>query len=126
MHVERQSNPSDCGILAIAYAYDICARNDPCGVVFDHTSIRKHLVKCLEAGQLTRFPIVCHRDTTQVKCQQTVELHCTCRFPEEEGVDFTECEKCRLWFHRHCLDIPNEVFDDKGVHWTCESCTVSA
>ena len=39
----RQSNGSDCGVLAIAFAYDICSGNNPCQVKYDHRSIRQHL-----------------------------------------------------------------------------------
>ena len=35
MDVEKQSNGSDCGVLAIAYAFDICSGFDPCQVRFD-------------------------------------------------------------------------------------------
>ena len=30
MDVEKQSNGSDCGVLAIAYVFDICSRLNPC------------------------------------------------------------------------------------------------
>ena len=43
MDVGRQSNGSDCGVLAIAFAYDVCRGSDPCKVTFDHKSIRQHL-----------------------------------------------------------------------------------
>ena len=35
MDVGRQSNVSDCGVLAIAFAYDICSGNDPCKIKYD-------------------------------------------------------------------------------------------
>jgi hypothetical protein len=35
MDVEKQSNGSDCGVLAIAYAFDICNGMNPCSVRFD-------------------------------------------------------------------------------------------
>ena len=35
MDVEKQSNGSDCGVLAIAYAFDICKGLNPCNVRFD-------------------------------------------------------------------------------------------
>lgn len=43
MDVGRQSNRYDCGVLAIAFAYDICSGLDPCEVKYDHKSIRQHL-----------------------------------------------------------------------------------
>ena len=48
MDVEKQSNGADCGVLAIAYVFDICSGFDPCQVKFDHRFIRQHLVTCLE------------------------------------------------------------------------------
>ena len=32
MDVEKQSNGSDCGVLAIAYAFDLCSGLNPCTV----------------------------------------------------------------------------------------------
>ena len=43
MDEERQSNGSDCGVLAIAFPYNACHGDDPCTVRFDHKSIRQHL-----------------------------------------------------------------------------------
>ena len=58
MDVGRQSNSSDCGVLAIAFACDICSGNDPCKIEYDHRSIRWHLADCLEKCCLYRFPVV--------------------------------------------------------------------
>ena len=33
----------DCGILSIAYAFDLCSGLNPCTVRFDHSKIRSHL-----------------------------------------------------------------------------------
>ena len=55
MDVMRQVNQSDCGILSIAIAYEICSGGDPCSVKFDK-SIRKHLAICLEKFKLSCFP----------------------------------------------------------------------
>ena len=54
--VGKQSNSSDCGVLAIAF--DICCGKDPCSVQFDHKSTRHHLAKCLEDCMFTSFPII--------------------------------------------------------------------
>ena len=55
MAVGRQSNG---GVLAIVFAYDICSGNNPCKIKYDHRSIRKHLVDCLEKCRLSHFPVV--------------------------------------------------------------------
>ena len=43
MDVEKQSNGSDCGILTIVFAFDICSSLNPCAVGFDHSKIRQHV-----------------------------------------------------------------------------------
>ena len=47
MDVASQSNRSDCGVQAIAYAFDICSGLNPCSVRFDPKKIRQHLMACL-------------------------------------------------------------------------------
>ena len=124
MDVEKQSNGSDCGVLAIAYAFDICIGLNPCVVKFDHSKIRQHLATCLENCQVSRFPVVGDRDSVTRK-PKTVELHCSCRMPEEEGDQMAMCDSCNVWYHRHCMDIPSEVFGSESeVHWECKRCTL--
>ena len=51
MDVEKQSNG---GVLAIAYAFDLCSGLNPCTVRFDHSKIRSHLATCLSG-----YPFSC-------------------------------------------------------------------
>ena len=78
MDVEKQSNGSDCGVLAL------CSGLNPCTVRFDHSKIRSHLAMCHENCQVTRFPVLGERKSA-VRKPKTVELHCSCRMPEEKG-----------------------------------------
>lgn len=80
MDVGKQSNGSDCGVLAIAYAFDICSGSNPCTVRFDHSNIRSHLATCLETCSVSRFPVSGERNSVQRKLV-IVELHCSCRIP---------------------------------------------
>ena len=123
MDVTRQSNGSDCGVLPIAYAFDICSGLDPCSVSFHSNNIRQHLLTCLEQCQLSRFPVLQERKCAPVKSTETVELFCTCRMPEERGDVMAKCESCHEWYHRHCMDIPSEVFGPSDVQWKCKACT---
>jgi hypothetical protein len=121
MDVEKQSNGSDCGVLAIAYAFDLCSGMNPCSVRFDHSKIRPHLTTCLETCQVYRFPVLGERESVPRK-PKTVELHCSCRMPEESGNEMAKCDSCQVWYHRHCMDIPSEVFGEFEVHWECKRC----
>ena len=113
MDVGRQSNGSDCGVLALAFAYDICSGNDPCKIKYDHGSMRQHLAECLEKCRLSRFPVVGERRTVGVRHTQSVDLHCSCRLPEEIGDKMAECDVCKTWYHKHCMDVPSYVFEKK-------------
>ena len=125
MGVEKQSNGSDCGVLAIPYAFDECNSLNPCNVRFDQKEIRQHLATYLEICQASRFPVLGERSSVP-KMPKTVELHCSCRMPEEKGpFDMAECDSCQIWYHRHCMDIPSEVFDEREVPWECKKCASS-
>ena len=79
---------------------------------FDPKKIRRHLMACLENCQFSRFPLLGERKSAPIKSTKTVELHCTCRMPEEKGDEMAECDSCHVWYHRHCMDIPSEVFGE--------------
>ena len=115
MDVASQSNRSDCGVLAIAYAFDICSGLNPCSVRFDPKKIRQHLMACLENWQFSRFPLLGERKSAPTKSTKTVELYCTRRMPEEKGDEMAECDSCHVWYHRHCMDIPSEVFGETEI-----------
>ena len=115
------TNCSDCGVLVIAYAFDVCSGLNPCSVRFDHSKIRPHLITCLENCQVSRFPVLGDRESVQRKTK-TVELHCSCRMPEKKDDKFAECDSCHVWYHHHYMDIPCEVFGDSEVHWECNRC----
>ena len=110
------------GVLAIAFAY-ICAGGDLCKTKYDHKSIRLQLVNCLESCTLSSFPLLGERRSRGVKHIQVVDLHCSCRMPEEAGDDMAECDACKAWYHRYCQDIPVAVFKGVDVPWICSACS---
>ena len=101
--------------VVFAYAFDLCSGLNPCTVRFDHSKIRSHLATCLENS---RFPVLGERKSAVI----TVELHCSCRMPEEKGDVMAQCDVCHVWYHRHCMDIPSEVFGESEVRWECKRC----
>lgn len=126
--VNPQGNTWDCGVLAIAIAYDLCCGNNPAVVRYDSKHIRPHLVECLKQCMFTRFPLQGKRQSQGVISSKEVELFCTCRMPEEKDntIDpMAECDDCREWYHRSCMNIPDKVFGKKEVPWRCKKCTVT-
>ena len=59
--VHEQSGGVDCGLFAIAYAFDLFLGFDPTTVFFDQSKMRDHLMLCFSSRTVTRFPI--HRET---------------------------------------------------------------
>ena len=121
MNTQRQCNGSDCGVFAIANAYELCCGFDPCKAKFDHKPFRQHLAKCMETQHMSRFPLSGERVVgSRVRSSQSVDLHCSCRMPEAKGDEMASCDGCGQWFHKHCQDIPNEVFSSADdVPWLC-------
>ncbi len=53
--VQQQSNGSDCGVLAIAFATSLALETDPRQVTFDVNGMR-HLALCLRNRAISMFP----------------------------------------------------------------------
>ena len=72
------------------------------------------MAKCLEDCKFTRFPTLGELKSSQIKCIQRNNFI----VPENRGI----YEMAELWYHRHCMDIPSEVFGGKDVPWKCKKC----
>lgn len=55
--VQQQTNDSDCGVFAIAFAVSLALGTDPMHVTFDVQRMRLHLAACLKDKKLNMFPI---------------------------------------------------------------------
>ncbi|XP_064386971.1 uncharacterized protein LOC135335416 isoform X2 [Halichondria panicea] len=118
MDVQRQSNGSDCGVLAIAIAFELCCHRDPCIQKFGNTvSIRSHLARCLEDCKLTTFSTGIRRCRNRVKFSKQVEIACLCREPKDKQ-SMVKCKNCKAWFHKHCCRETTQVV----VPWACTFC----
>ena len=54
--VDKQTNSSDCGLYAIAYATGLCCGADICSTKYDMVVMRQHLLECLKSERMTEFP----------------------------------------------------------------------
>ena len=54
--VQQQTNDSDCGVFAIAFAVSLALGTDPMHVTFDIHRMRLHLAACLKDKKLDMFP----------------------------------------------------------------------
>lgn len=123
VNVHLQHGATDCGLYALAYAFDLCAGKDPFEATYDQDLMRSHLLSCFEEEQFKSFPMLaekCHVPKRRVVHSYTIEVHCNCRRPEK--VPMAECDVCGLWFHDTCEAIPPEVFSKDDVPWSCSMC----
>jgi len=55
--VQQQTNNSDCGVFAIAFAISLALWTNPKHVTFDTSRMCSHLASCLKAQKLSMFPV---------------------------------------------------------------------
>ena len=103
----------------MAIAFDLLSASTPCIAAYDIKRIRAHVIECLARSKFSPFPVIGERSSSDINCLD-VDLHCVCRLPELPGDKMAECESCKQWFHSHCVDIPNSVFNSEvDVRWLC-------
>ena len=52
----KQCGNNDCGVFAIAYAVDVLLENEIQNIIYNQSSMRTHLISCLENQKLSPFP----------------------------------------------------------------------
>ena len=122
LKVPKQTNCSDRGVYAVAYATALCLGRSPSMIQFDENMMRPHLIKCLQDGQFTMFPV---RQTRRITIQaaQCVRAHCICCMPSVDGIDMIECTGCQEWFHVACVAPSSSVLNCTNLPWYCEDCS---
>ena len=56
LNMQQQKGFFDCGLFAIACAYELCNGNNPAKINFKQSDMRKHFQSCLDAKKLSAFP----------------------------------------------------------------------
>ena len=119
--VQIQTNDDDCGLFALAFATDICHFSNPGGCGYEASSLRKHLVHCIENQHMSLFPRT-HRRVNFYKSVKTltVPIYCVCRMPNDNN-PYVQCNHCKEWYHLDCVNVPETaVQNDKP--WVCIKC----
>ena len=122
--VQQQNNSVDCGLYAIAFATSLCYGHDPESIVFDHSLMRSHLIKCIQDGDMTPFPSIGGKRCKRCpRVASVVQIYCTCRQPYYPQEDFMVCCKdCNKWYHKKCAHVPIEFFRNKKKECLCLIC----
>ena len=66
------------------------------------------------------FFVVIVQEGTSQESEDLVDVHCICGMPEREPMAC--CDQCNIWYHKNCLQIPEEVFMYEDVPWMCGKC----
>ena len=103
--LQKQTNMSDCGVFAIAFAMAICNRQRPELLCFDITKMRRHLYNCLEDGLMRHFPASHWQRRHETRTKIVKVFASQCRL-QEEGKMIC-CDRCLEWYHTICeVNVP--------------------
>ena len=83
--VQQQKGPSNCGLFAVAFAFDIAAGVDPQNINYIQAEMGEHLLSCLCKGNITPFPRYFGKTASVRKCKPSVvrfRVYCICRQTE--------------------------------------------
>lgn len=126
---DKQRNGMDCGIYAIANLVALATQAyDPIGVSYDQAGLRPHLLKCLEAGELTAFPV---KRARRKRKSLSGTLHsllfrtiCSCRMPDDTTKFTWQCTSCKKWYHPKCQGIGHMSTKEiaQAKHLPCMLC----
>ena len=120
INIMPQPNSSDCGVFAIACATELTYGFDPAKCCWEVPLMRQHLLSCLEARKMSRFPVSKKRRIPlgrRVKYMTSEMIYCVCRMPNEKLRPMVRCEKCLEWFHFDCVNY------DSTLEWKCSQCS---
>ena len=119
--LQKQTNMSDCGVFAIAFAMAICNRQRPELLCFDITKMRRHLYNCLEDGLMRHFPASHRQRRHETTRTEMVKVFCKCRL-QEEGKTVICCDRRLELYHSTCeVNVPAIAWRGDTT-WTCTAC----
>ena len=120
--VQQQSNGTDCGVFAIAFATALCYQLNPASLKFNRQVIRAHLWDSIQNGYLGIFPFE-EASSKEVDRSLTIQVYCDWHLPYNPNKNrMAECSECKQWFHKKCQQIPDKVFKFERFKWQCKDC----
>lgn len=123
-NIMRQPNTNDCGVFAATIATELAHFCDPTVCKWDSGQLRKHLLNCLEAQKMTRFPTVGKRRIgfgSQIRKSIPEKLYCSCRMLNDKSRPMIACDHCTEWYHKDCVNLDTDKsYEDES--WECKAC----
>ena len=118
--VQIQHGGNDCGLYALAFATSFCYGENPSHITYIQHTFHNHLLSCIEARNLTKFPTCSRTRKAQMNSQITFNIYCVCRLPESGRMIC--CSLCNKWYHDVCVNAPKEAWKKRNSEWFCDSC----
>ena len=122
--VMKQNNSIDCGLYAMAFITSYCFRQKLCfDLIFDSNKLRPHLFQCFENNSISEFPLTSKTISLRRKKKDkiiAIKNYCICNLPECFD-DMVQCDKCRKWFHKYCINAPFNI-SLVTVDYFCDEC----
>ena len=117
--VQYQKQCTDSGIFAVAFATDLAHGCNPSKCKYKKDLLWSHFWQCLSKERMTPFPSTAIKNGAHKT--EYINVHCTCRLPENELM--VQCSECKERYHTSCIDItPPDTLHWK---WKCSICTVT-
>lgn len=118
--VQQQTNFSNCGVFAIAFAYAVCQGQPPELCLFTEGRLRAQLYGSLAKNSI-KFDMKTIESKVNVNIAQTkVPVYCVCRTAHYHEL-MVQCFMCQEWYHPTCVEIPETVIGNDET-WLCQKC----
>ena len=118
--VQRQSTGVNCGLFALAFAYEVRNNKDPKAITFHESKMRQrqYFLTCLEKG-----PFLSAQRKTQVRhrtLEGAINVFCSCRLPDSDD-KMLQCDSCEEWYHFTCIEGADQL--SQNTTWHCPVCS---
>lgn len=115
--VQQQSNFSNCGLFAIAFAYAICQGHPPEQCGFNEGRLRAQLYKSITQNNITFGINTVAKPAISNSDQTRISVYCVCRTAHYREL-MVQCSQCQEWYHPTCIHIPKSVIGSDET-WQC-------
>ena len=127
--LQQQLNSFDCGVFSVAFLIDALDGNNDIGQNYNDKEMRFHFLICLLNKVFSPFPKSTERSKVCASKILFVDVYYICRRPffeyeveEHPKMFMAKCRKCSEWYHRKCVTIPGNIFENSRLDWVFPYC----